>query len=118
MTSWTSPEVWMQIDALAASYERSYGIRPNQLRIGAAVAREIEPGSTHPPHLAWERQAGQPVWFPKPPNQGTWLEQFRRERECRKLGGHFWHPADPMIAWSCCFCGRDTDGTPEDGRRG
>lgn len=44
----------------------------------------------------------------------------RRERKaairaCRRRGGHFWHPADSMIAWSCCCCPATADGTPKDG---
>ena len=29
--------------------------------------------------------------------------------------GHWWHPADPMIAWFCCQCGAERDGMPKDG---
>ena len=27
---------------------------------------------------------------------------------------HHWHPADPMTAWLCCWCGKNVDGSPKD----
>lgn len=26
---------------------------------------------------------------------------------------HHWHPADAMIAWECCWCGKEADGMPK-----
>lgn len=40
---------------------------------------------------------------------------FKARRACRKAGGHWWDPVDPMIGWGCCNCGTRTDGMPYDG---
>jgi hypothetical protein len=68
----------------------------------------------HPPHVAVERATG----LPARPLQDTspWW-RWRRRRACRRAGGHWWHPADAMIAWFCCQCGTDRDGMPRDGSR-
>jgi len=30
----------------------------------------------------------------------------------RRRCPHHWHAADAMIAWKCCLCGYERDGTP------
>lgn len=40
---------------------------------------------------------------------------FKARRACRKHGGHWWIPADAMIAWKCRACGAERDGMPKDG---
>lgn len=109
-------EIWMTLESLAASYERTNGIRPNQLRVGTVVAEQLEPEhGAHPLHLSWVSLVPG-VWFPIHPIKETgWWKQRRRERACRRAGGHWWHPADPMIEWVCCQCGADRDGMPVDG---
>jgi hypothetical protein len=109
-------EIWTALDALAGDYGRVYGARPNRLFIGIAVAAQLEPDhGDHPLHTAWENKAGS-VWFPaQPDREQGWWQQWRRERACKKNGGHWWHPADAMIAWFCCRCGKDRDGSPQDG---
>lgn len=75
----------------------------------------------HPPHLNTHSLPGRngPVEIVDPPRKlPTWWQQFRRERNCRIKGGHWWHSADAMIAWFCCYCGRETDGSPRDGTGG
>lgn len=115
-------ELWMQLDELAASYERAHGVRPNHLRVGTAVAIRLEgrePGPReHPLHVEWVAPSGSGVWFPARPERLGWWSQRRHERACRRLGGHWWHPADAMITWFCCLCGKETDGMPQDGSRG
>jgi hypothetical protein len=107
--------VWMDLDALAASYERANGVRPDRMRIGRAVARELEPDSTHPPHLSWISPTPG-VWFPMQPDQPQrFLDRLQARLACRRRDGHFWHPADAMIAWYCCNCGTERDGMPQDG---
>jgi hypothetical protein len=117
MAQWVDNEVWMQIDALAASYERTHGVRPDRLRIGHAVAREIEgpQADGHPLHRIWESPTPG-VWFPSRPILDVgWWARWKIRRRCRRNGGHWWHPADPMIAWFCCRCGKERDGSPQDG---
>lgn len=130
--SWASGEVWTEVEKLAASFERVNRQPANLMRIGAAVARVLEPdevrrsgaGPVHPPHMLWQAapdavrtgQGGR-VWSVAWPDKepGRWA-QWRRERACARDGGHFWHPGDAMILWFCCRCGKDTDGWPKDGR--
>jgi hypothetical protein len=109
-------DLWMDLDALAASYQQAHGVRPDRLLIGAAVAEELEPGhGAHPAHLSW-RSPTQGAWFPARPQRLPFLRQLRRQHAChRNLGGHWWHPADAMIAWFCCVCGAERDGWPRDG---
>jgi hypothetical protein len=45
---------------------------------------------------------------------GFWVQR-RVEKNCRKGGGHFWHPDSGMIDWFCCNCGAERDGMPKDG---
>jgi hypothetical protein len=110
-------ELWMALDALAADYGRVYGARPNRLHVGAAVAEQLEPNhGDHPLHLSWVSPTRGGVWFPaRPMREASWLDQWRKQRACKRNGGHWWHPADPMIEWFCCRCGKDRDGTPQDG---
>jgi hypothetical protein len=72
----------------------------------------------HPQHGAMVRGPSGGVDFPAKPLQDTspW-HQWRRQRACHKAGGHWWHPADAMIAWFCCQCGVNRDGIPQDGSR-
>lgn len=116
--SWTDAEVWMQVDALAAHYERVHGVRPNQIRIGAAVAETLEPEhGAHPLHQFWESPVSG-VWFPARPAVRPYelfWRRWAREWACKRQGGHWWHPADAMIEWFCCRCGKDRDGMPKDG---
>lgn len=49
-----------------------------------------------------------------PDEQRGWAG-FKARRACRKKGGHWWDPVDPMIGWGCCNCGARTDGCPWDG---
>jgi hypothetical protein len=117
MAQWSDNQVWMDIDALANSYERAHGIKPNRMRLGQAAALEIEGPRTdgHPLHQDWVSPTGG-VWFPSQPERLTgWLAQARRQRTCKQAGGHWWHPADAMIAWFCCRCGAERDGMPKDG---
>jgi hypothetical protein len=118
----TDAEIWMSLETLAASYERTHGTRPNQLRVGAAVAAELEPTlgqpGGHPRHLSWTSPT-RGIWQPaRPVPEGGFLAWVRVRHACLKAGGHWWHPADAMIAWFCCQCGKDVDGTPRDGTRG
>lgn len=110
-------ELWMDLDALAASYGRVHGARPNRLYVGVEVAAKLEPDhGAHPLHTAWVSPTRGGVWFPaKPAREQRWWDQRLRERACKKNGGHWWHPADPMIEWFCCQCGKDRDGMPKDG---
>jgi hypothetical protein len=119
MAQWHDNEVWQQIDALAASYEQVNGVRPTRLVLGEAVAREIEGPQEdgHPPHLRWESPTSG-VWFPSPPPVRPYelfWRRWAREHACKRQGGHWWHPADPMIEWFCCRCGKSRDGMPKDG---
>jgi len=117
--------VWMDLDVLAASYERVNGVRPNQLTLGRVVAEELEPEESrrarpdwpaHPPHQHWESPVSG-IWRVRVgPVPGGWWHRFKVHRACRKSGGHYWHPADAMIEWFCCNCGADRDGMPRDGR--
>lgn len=71
---------------------------------------------THPEHPVMQESAPG-VWtvsFPIHPK--GWLG-WKARRACHKAGGHWWHPADPMILWRCCQCGADRDGMPKDGSR-
>jgi hypothetical protein len=110
-------ELWTALDALAASYQRTHGVWPNRLYVGAAVAEQLEPDrGAHPLHTAWESKTRGGVWFPaRPMREQHWWDQWLRERACKKNGGHWWHPADAMIEWFCCRCGKDRDGMPKDG---
>jgi hypothetical protein len=65
----------------------------------------------HPEHLVLDRDTG----LPAPPLMPTGLLGWKVRRVCRKTGGHWWHPADAMIAWHCCRCGAERDGMPKDG---
>jgi hypothetical protein len=49
-----------------------------------------------------------------PPEPRGWAG-FKARRACRKAGGHYWHPVNPMIGWGCCGCGARDDGMPWDG---
>jgi hypothetical protein len=126
--------IWMDLDALAASYSRVHGVWPDRLVVGEAVARELEGDAdrrrrpdwpVHPPHQAWERApgvqtvGGEGYWRVSCPQLGglsAW-QRWHLRRDCRHQGGHFWHPEGAMIDWFCCFCGKQTDGMPEDGSR-
>jgi hypothetical protein len=69
----------------------------------------------HPEHPV-QREAAPGVWVPAIPEEpASLLLRWRLRRECRKRGGHFWHPTDPMIGWGCCVCGKPTEGMPYDG---
>lgn len=72
----------------------------------------------HPEHGARVLGYGRGGDIPAKPLRDTspW-HRWRRQRACHKVGGHWWHPADTMIAWFCCQCGADRDGTPQDGSR-
>lgn len=109
-------ELWMDLDAFAEHYQRVHGVRPNQLYIGPSVAEQLERGhGPHPVHTRWVSPTPG-VWFPeRPAREARWLDQWRLERACKRNGGHWWHPADPMIEWFCCRCGKDRDGLPKDG---
>jgi hypothetical protein len=84
------------------------------------VAVRPVPDDGHPEHPVGTPVLGPDgdrVEMPEPPARWKpWWRQWARQRACRRMGGHWWHPADPMIAWACCVCGRETDGMPEDGR--
>jgi len=71
---------------------------------------------SHPEHHTLVRRAGGVAFPAKPLRASFWL-QVRRQHDCRTAGGHWWHPADPMIAWFCCQCGAERDGMPQDGSR-
>jgi hypothetical protein len=109
-------EIWQALDLAADGYARTNGIRPNRLHIGAGVAEALEPEhGAHPLHQNWQSPTPG-VWFPaRPAREARWWDQWRLERACKRNGGHWWHPADPMIEWFCCRCGKDRDGTPQDG---
>jgi hypothetical protein len=67
--------------------------------------------SAHPEHTV-HREVAPGAWdvaFPIHP-RGVLGWQIRRR--CRKSGGHWWHPSDPMIEWKCCACGASRDGMP------
>ncbi len=75
----------------------------------------VEPETGHPEHLAF-------VWtwpglppHPAQPARPRGVLGWKMRRACRKAGGHWWHPADAMIAWFCCACGATRDGMPKDG---
>jgi hypothetical protein len=70
----------------------------------------------HPPHHSVVRLDGGIEFTAKPLRASYWLQR-RRQRDCHRNGGHWWHPADPMIAWFCCNCGAERDGMPQDGSR-
>jgi hypothetical protein len=58
------------------------------------------------------------VMFPaKPLRDSSPWHRWKQQRACYKAGGHWWHPADAMIAWFCCRCGAERDGMPQDGSR-
>ena len=122
MTQTSRTEIWAMLDRTADAYTERNGTRPNQLVIGSAVAEVLrEPGEhpDHPAHLRWHSPTPG-VWLPARPTidrgslRARWAQR-RTERACKALGGHWWHPADPMIAWFCCRCGKDRDGMPHDG---
>ncbi len=69
-------------------------------------------GQGHPMHLV---MAGPTFTQPAQPVHPRGLLGWKVRRACRKRGGHWWHPADPMIAWFCCQCGAERDGMPKDG---
>lgn len=66
----------------------------------------------HPEHVTL---AGTTGWLPVRPHNVPGLRTWKQRRACRKAGGHWWHPADPMIEWFCCQCGASRDGAPRDG---
>jgi len=118
----SNAEIWAKLDSLASHYELHHRQAANQLYIGSAVAQMLEPDhGRHPLHTRWERtvrprDGHTGAWFPlRPMREQRWWDQWLRERMCKKNGGHWWHPADPMIEWFCCRCGKDRDGTPQDG---
>lgn len=111
-------EIWMTLDSLAASYERTHGVRPNRLIIGREVAKTLEPDhGDHPLHLSWHSYGGG-VWFPDQPVRTFELfwRRWAREWACKRQSGHWWHPVHgTMIEWFCCRCGKTCDGMPKDG---
>jgi hypothetical protein len=71
----------------------------------------------HPPHLQGHSVPGRngSVFIVDPPAPlPTLTARWRRRRECRLKGGHWWH-AEGLIDWFCCYCGKQTDGSPRDG---
>lgn len=57
--------------------------------------------SMHPEHQAFERVGGElKVAIPM---KASWLLQWKRERACKKSGGHWWH-RDGFEKF-CCQCG-------------
>lgn len=44
------------------------------------------------------------------PNLYVRFQLWWNRRMCR----HHWHPADVMIAWVCCWCSWEVDGSPRD----
>jgi hypothetical protein len=73
----------------------------------------------HPPHRHTHNVAHSSgvteVVDPPPPIPGEGVVgRWRRRRECRKRGGHWWHP-EGRIDWFCCQCPALTDGSPRDG---
>jgi hypothetical protein len=76
---------------------------------------------SHPAHLNMRQVAppreGNPkgIWDVAFPPEPTGWAGWRQRRQCRKRGGHWWHPADAMIEWRCCACGASRDGMPKDG---
>ena len=65
----------------------------------------------HPPHNAFRRSAPG-KWDIAFPIHPSGLLGWKTRRQCQKLGGHWWHPSDPMIEWKCCACGASRDGIP------
>jgi hypothetical protein len=108
--------IWESLDGMATAYQRSTGVRPDRMRIGARVAEVLEPAhGEHPLHLDWSSPTDG-VWFPARPAQPPRVrDRWKSRRACRAAGGHWWHPADAMIEWFCCRCGADRDGMPKDG---
>jgi hypothetical protein len=68
----------------------------------------------HPPHHVFER-LGTAELFPSVPIEPRGWFGFQRRRQCRRDGGHWWHPTDASIEWGCCRCGARRDGMPKDG---
>jgi hypothetical protein len=70
----------------------------------------------HPEHVVTvEPWPGGPAMPARPiPADGV-IQRWRDRRACWVRGGHWWHPADEMIAWFCCQCGAQRDGMPKDG---
>jgi hypothetical protein len=71
----------------------------------------------HPEHVVVtvEPAPGWPAEPAKPVPADGLVQRCRDRRACRRRGGHWWHPADPMIGWFCCQCGAERDGMPRDG---
>lgn len=70
----------------------------------------------HPEHLAVAWYGTPPrIWEPVIPEEPRGWAGFKTRRACKKHGGHWWHPVDPMIGWGCCSCGARRDGMPKDG---
>jgi hypothetical protein len=84
------------------------------------VAVRPVPADGHPEHMPGTAVLGPDHERIEMPSRRGRLasgwQQWRRERECRGMGGHWWHPADAMIAWFCCVCDKERDGMPRDGR--
>lgn len=53
-----------------------------------------------------------PIDVARPARLTSRWQQWKRERACRRLTYHCWHPANAMIEWFCCMCGGDVDGMP------
>jgi hypothetical protein len=82
---------------------------------------------THPEHFVFAGLTHSGVWTPAKPLRGSWWIQFKRERACRKSGGHWWHPESQneryfreglvlaITCWFCCQCGAERHGCPKDG---
>lgn len=69
---------------------------------------------SHPEHRVHTETASG-YWEPAIPLEATGWTGWQVRRRCRKAGGHWWHPTDPMIGWGCCNCGARRDGFPKDG---
>ena len=71
--------------------------------------------TAHPEH-ANHREVAPGMWDVAFPIHPRGLLGWQTRRRCRKAGGHWWHPSDPMIGWKCCACGASRVGMPRDGR--
>lgn len=66
---------------------------------------------SHPKHAVNRevRIAGlEPFWVAAQPSKGPLLFQYCLERECKRNGGHWWHPNEDKAWWEfCCQCGKE-----------
>jgi hypothetical protein len=81
---------------------------------GGASGRRPRNGD-HPSHRVL---TGEFNGVARPSEATDLLLRWRVRRECRRRGGHWWHPlSGHPVDWFCCACGVLTDGSPRDGAR-